>query len=739
MNGRLFPHHTEDLRRSGLNDETIEALKFYSGTPAHVRAILGFDVGPGLVIPYPEVAGQNPFWRVKPDNPPIIDNKPAKYLSPKGAPVRAYIPPRTWEALKETKTPVIITEGEKKAAKAEQEVFACIGLGGIWGFSQNHQLIPDLANIKWDGRDIFLAPDSDRSNNPDIKLAMFTLERWLTKLGGSVLVIKIPPGADGSKVGLDDFLMASGSDGIKQLLQEAKSTLFWEIEDIVCLPEHKRFKPLANLFQKLADLEKIELSRWANLCKEKLGIPVSDLKVQVKVVQQQKKHFKQMTIESQSTKDEMEKARQEAEEEAAKLSPKVTALLKDPALLYRVGKVIHQLGVAGEEETIRLLYLAMTSRILNNPISITLKGESCSGKSYVVDKVCQLFPSSAYLAVTGMSRQVLVYTKESFAHRTIIIFERPGMEAADYNIRTLQSEGRIIFETVVKDPDTNEHRVQRLEKEGPTNFLFTTTAPELQPENETRHWSLLMDESPQQTLAVKLKTAKRYSGRDIYPDEELDIWRQVQTALKPMKIMIPYAEWLAKHTPDKPLRMRRDFNKLLALIEVIALLHQHQRQIKGDVLVAGFSDYFMAKELIDQVFPASLAGINKKVEALVTEVQHLYQEKLNSGEEEPVVKPLKIALALERSPSSVSRWLRPAIEAGLVEVVAETAKGRIKSVRPGFGKKPVSAALPRIEALAEAFPELAKNFAAVHPLTGEEVALEEETVVSGSKKFDAEL
>ncbi|MCI2425825.1 hypothetical protein LM597_00110 [Candidatus Acetothermia bacterium] len=81
MNNRLLPRHTEDLRRSGLNDETIEALTFYSGTPAQVRAILGFDAGPGLVIPYPEVAGQNPFWRVKPDNPPIIDNKPAHHIA----------------------------------------------------------------------------------------------------------------------------------------------------------------------------------------------------------------------------------------------------------------------------------------------------------------------------------------------------------------------------------------------------------------------------------------------------------------------------------------------------------------------------------------------------------------------------------------------------------------------------------------------------------------------------------
>jgi hypothetical protein len=53
MAKELLPHHLEDLQRSGLSDETIDAMGFYSGTAAEVKAILGFDAGPGLLIPYP--------------------------------------------------------------------------------------------------------------------------------------------------------------------------------------------------------------------------------------------------------------------------------------------------------------------------------------------------------------------------------------------------------------------------------------------------------------------------------------------------------------------------------------------------------------------------------------------------------------------------------------------------------------------------------------------------------------
>lgn len=186
MTRQLFSHHLYDLRRSGLSDDTIDALGFYSGTADEVKAILGFDAGAGLVIPYPCASGTKPFCRVKPDNPPIIKGKPAKYLSPKGAVVTAYIPPRTQEALNDPRTSVLITEGEKKSAKADQEGFPCIGLGGVWGFSQDHQLIPDLAQLSWKGREVFLAPDSDFEIDLDIKLAVFTLERWLISLGALV-------------------------------------------------------------------------------------------------------------------------------------------------------------------------------------------------------------------------------------------------------------------------------------------------------------------------------------------------------------------------------------------------------------------------------------------------------------------------------------------------------------------------------------------------------------------------
>lgn len=723
MKAHLNNQHLEDLYRSGLTDETIESFGFFSGTAEEVESILGFAAGPGLIIPYPSHQGIKPFYRVKPDVPPVIDGKPAKYLSPRGATVRAYIPPSTYDALKNKKTRVIVSEGEKKAAKADQDGFPCIGLGGVYAFLQNHQLIPDLEQITWKGREVIISDDSDASIKSEVKKAIFKLERELISRGALVRVTRFDPAPDGSKVGLDDFLVSHSISDLKQVLKEAEPALFWEINDISKLPEYQRVGPLEVLFENLAELEPIETVPWKNLCREKLGIEARIFNAQLKIATQ-KRQVQEAATAVKAQKAISEQANHESTQQNAELSVKALDLLRHPALLYKIGSFIHRLGVAGETLNLLMVFLAITSRILEKPISIAVKGESSSGKNFIVEHVCLMFPPEAYFLLTGMSRQALIYTSEDFAHRTIIIFEKPGMDAADLNIRTLQSENRIIFETVVKDPLNGQFKTQRIEKEGPTNFITTTTSPELHPENETRNWSLTMDESSDQTRATKIQAVEKYTEGATVSEAELAIWKRLQREIKPLPVRIPYAKWLAEHTPDEPLRMRRDFPKLLALIEIIAILHQYQRKNKEGSIIATLEDYYLAKELIDQIFPASLSGINEKVENMVGEVQRIYQEQLNKGVLNPAIKPAEIARALKNSSSSVSRWLRPTIEAGIIEPVNTSNNGnRINAVKPVDGIKLVKKLLPAIDTLAEAFPEAAQDFLAVNPLTGEEVTL----------------
>ena len=78
-------------------------------------------------------------------------------------------------------------------------------------------------------------------------------------------------------------------------------------------------------------------------------------------------------------------------------------------------------------------------------------------------------------------------------------------------VRTLISEGRIVYETTVKDEATGRFTVERIVREGPVALVVTTTASSIHAENETRMLSLQTDASPEQTRRVM--AAARARGR----------------------------------------------------------------------------------------------------------------------------------------------------------------------------------------------------------------------------------
>jgi hypothetical protein len=108
-------------------DEMIAASGIYSADGDEIKKVLrwrlkGISLGRGTVIPYFFNGESEPnFRRVKLDYPyerEVDGNKP-KYESPKGWPNRAYFPPGFWEANKDPRAPIAVTEGEKKGSSGK--------------------------------------------------------------------------------------------------------------------------------------------------------------------------------------------------------------------------------------------------------------------------------------------------------------------------------------------------------------------------------------------------------------------------------------------------------------------------------------------------------------------------------------------------------------------------------------------------------------------------------------------
>jgi hypothetical protein len=227
-----------------------------------------------------------------------------------------------------------------------------------------------------------------------------------------------------------------------------------------------------------------------------------------------------------------------------------------------------------------------------------------------------------------------------------------------YLIRSLLSEGRICYQTVEKTRDGL--RPRRIEREGPTGLIVTTTKARLHPENETRMLSITISDTADQTRAILRAQAQcqgSVSSIDLAP------WHALQQfiALSPAVVTIPYAHVLADMIPAVAVRLRRDFPRVLALIEAHALLHQANRDWASDnAVVATFDDYAAVRELVaDLVSEGIGASVSDATRETVAAVAGL-AETTNGVSVTAVARKLKL------DKSAASRRVQEAITRGFV-------------------------------------------------------------------------
>lgn len=197
----------------------------------------------GIVIPYYDINGKrtDDFWRYRFLEDPrkgferLTTKKMQRYTQPvKKAPRTYFSPVVPWSKVaKDVAVPLVVTEGEFKAACACVHGFATLGLGGVWNFTEKHAngrtLLPDLSQIKWEGREVVVCYDSDAVHNDQVRKAEYRIAEALVTKGARVRVARLPTGNDGHKCGIDDFF-ASGrtAEDFQRVLDKAEP--FAELE-----------------------------------------------------------------------------------------------------------------------------------------------------------------------------------------------------------------------------------------------------------------------------------------------------------------------------------------------------------------------------------------------------------------------------------------------------------------------------------------------------------------------------
>lgn len=212
------------LVRSGLTPELAEARGYRTITADQLNELAELEPTPfgrtsrhpGLLVPSHGVNGRVVGHQLRPDSEVVASNGSIKkYVTPFGEAAMLDCPPTMRGQLQDVSTPLLITEGAKKADAAAARGLLCLALRGVDNWTTSHgTALEEWRDIPLGGRRIGIAYDSDIADNQDVKRAAKRLAKYLTKSrGATVDFIVLPPADDGSKNGLDDWLVAnSGAD-----------------------------------------------------------------------------------------------------------------------------------------------------------------------------------------------------------------------------------------------------------------------------------------------------------------------------------------------------------------------------------------------------------------------------------------------------------------------------------------------------------------------------------------------
>ncbi|MEW8025994.1 MAG: toprim domain-containing protein [Candidatus Thiodiazotropha sp.] len=310
-----------------------------------------------------------------------------------------------------------------------------------------------------------------------------------------------------------------------------------------------------------------------------LGIPAGEIKADLGKVLLKLEELQDQQIKGTLAKQEKQPAMSEAELKEA------LALLKAPALLDRLLQDFTRCGVVGEETNKLAGYLAAVSRKLEKPLAVMVQSSSAAGKSSLMEAVLAFMPEEERIQYSAMTGQALFYLGEQdLKNKILAIAEEEGAEQTSYALKLLQSEGEVSIASTGKNAVTGNLETQEYRVEGPVMLFSTTTAIDIDEELMNRCLVLSVDESRAQTQAIHAVQRKRRTLEGLKASKAkkqlIRLHQNAQRLLRPLAVMNPYADRLT--FLDDKTRTRRDHEKYLGLIDVIALLHQYQREVKRE-------------------------------------------------------------------------------------------------------------------------------------------------------------
>ncbi len=307
-----------------------------------------------------------------------------------------------------------------------------------------------------------------------------------------------------------------------------------------------------------------------------------------------------------------------------------TEALKSNNLFEQISADITSIGVAGEEELALILYIIMTSRLLEKPLSAIIQGASSSGKTFIIETIAKLMPPEEVVQAHDFTDQVFYYMEEgSLQHKVVISGERlhehhtKDGDAQDSTkaFREMVSSGYLRKAVTIKVGGELTSKI--IEQPGPIAYIESTTATAIQDEDATRLLPLVTDESAEQTQMVMEMQKREAKGAKVNVAKQQKIIQRhhtIQRLLKPYAVRISYIDSIS--LPQTNIATRRTFGHLVSVMKAVALLRQYQKDVKHNTDGAGYieadgTDYKITYRLMKKILARTYSPLNQKSKDLL--------------------------------------------------------------------------------------------------------------------------
>jgi DNA primase catalytic core len=309
------------------------------------------------------------------------------------------------------------------------------------------------------------------------------------------------------------------------------------------------------------------------------------------------------------------------------------SFLTNPNMFDEILKDTEILGYVGEDLNKILLYLAASSRILDDPISVMIVSQSAAGKSMLVSTIEKLLPPEDVISVTSLSDQALNYIV-SMLHKFFNLGEAVHSEQVEHQIRDMLSLHVLSRLVATKDEKTGRTTTELKKTPAIVAAVMTTTRQNINPENASRFFVINTDESKEQTRRIHAAQRGKYTLEQYRINNEVtpDIIRKHQAAqrlLKKIAIANDFMQYL--DFPDTIMRVRRDHARFIDLIACVCFLRQYQKELKNngsfDYIECNIEDYRIAYNImVNGVLASSMIELPKSAVELYESIRSYARE-----------------------------------------------------------------------------------------------------------------